>query len=273
MTHCPQRGERRKPRIGDPLLASECLEIISASSLRSRKASRGNVVKETPPLLKPNPLDSSNPLVCQHRQNRKGKVSVLKKAILKERDALNTQSVRPTSAIIQLMDNQPSKSLDNALGQLLVRLKEFHDRAYQRGLTKVGKGKRLVCGLHETRKYVDLNKAKLVIIARDLEDSIFNVVQSLLNSCKEREIPYVFALSRLTLGKAVFKKAPIASVAVLTYHDAQDLYKLVADEMAASKKAHEDAKTACPEGDALAEATVTSQVMEKMESLKLNSGP
>ncbi|KHJ48161.1 putative D-tyrosyl-tRNA(Tyr) deacylase [Trichuris suis] len=289
MADCPNRGKRRKPRMGDPLLASECLEIVfcvnkskvnlffdffqlPADSSRSRREPRFEVPKEAPRLVKANPLDSSKPLVHQHKKNHKAKVSGLKKAILKDREVLRTEPIPSRSKITDLMDNNPSEALDNALKELLKRLKELHDRAYRKGLTQLGKGKRLVCGLHETKKYVDLDKVKLVVIAQDLEDSLFDVVEALLTSCKQKAIPYVFALNRFTLGKTVFKGKAVSFVAVLTYHDAQELYQLVDAEMAASKKAHEEATAASKErGDNSTEPIATSEVTAKMESLTVKS--
>ncbi|CDW53243.1 Ribosomal L7Ae domain containing protein [Trichuris trichiura] len=272
MADRPSRSKRRRPRMGDPLVASECFEIVTANSLRSRKESRFEVPKEAPRLLKPNPLDSSEPLVCQHKPNRKTKVSGLKKAILKDREALQSESIQSKSKIADLIDNSPSEALDSALKKLLKRLKELHDRAYRKGQTQLGKGKRLVCGLHETKKYVDLNKVKLVVIAQDLEDSLFDIVEALLTSCKQKAIPYVFALSRVTLGRTVYKGRPVAFVAILTYHDAQELYQLVDAEIASSKKAHEEALITSKErGDNSTQPTVVSEVMKKMQSLTVKS--
>ena len=89
--------------------------------------------------------------------------------------------------------------------------KEVKDKALE--IVKVAKEKgKIRKGINEVTKSVERRKAKLVVIAEDVNPA--EIVMHLPKLCKERNIPYVFVETKEALGKAAGLKVATSSVAV-----------------------------------------------------------
>ena len=83
---------------------------------------------------------------------------------------------------------------------------------------EVAKGKFVRYGLNNVTTLVERKKAKLVIIAHDVDP--LELVLWLPTLCRKKDIPYVIVKSKSRLGKVVHKKT--ASVLAVTDVDAKD---------------------------------------------------
>lgn len=74
-------------------------------------------------------------------------------------------------------------------------------------------------GTNETTKAVERGKAKLVIIAEDVDPP--EVVMHIPSICEEKGIPYVYTKSKKELGRAAGISVQSASIAIAKEGDAK----------------------------------------------------
>lgn len=100
--------------------------------------------------------------------------------------------------------------------------KELMEKAYEAVeiAKKTGKLKK---GVNEVTKVVERGQAKLVIIAKDVNPP--EIVMHLPALCDEKEIPFIYVLSREELGSAAGLTVSTASVAIINEGDAANLVK------------------------------------------------
>ncbi len=79
-------------------------------------------------------------------------------------------------------------------------------------------------GTNEVTKAVDRGKAKLVVIAMDVEPE--EIVMHLPPLCEEKGVPYTYVPSKLELGKASGIEVSAATIAII---DAGEYSKLLED--------------------------------------------
>lgn len=101
---------------------------------------------------------------------------------------------------------------------------KFQDRAYLKNNTKARAHKRFVVGLKQTKRA--MNKAKIVIIAPDLEpcpgdEGLDSAVEEIKSLAEELSVPVLFSTSRRKLGYLMHKKVPVSSIAILDYSGAE----------------------------------------------------
>lgn len=89
-------------------------------------------------------------------------------------------------------------------------------------------------GTNEATKAVERGRAKLVIIAEDVDPP--EVVAHLPLLCEERRIPYVFVPSKRKLGNSTGIDVPAASACVIEAGDALALIKEISNRVEALKK-------------------------------------
>ena len=95
--------------------------------------------------------------------------------------------------------------------------------------------RRLLFGLRETAKAVNLGKVKTLIVAPNIEQTSAagqgrgpdDSLQRILDAAAEKDVPVVFALTRNKMGKIVKARSRISSVAVLDCSGAEQLHKQV----------------------------------------------
>ncbi len=81
-------------------------------------------------------------------------------------------------------------------------------------------------GTNETTKAVERGRAKLVVIAEDVDPE--EIVAHLPPLCEEKEIPYIYVPSKKELGAAAGIEVPSASVAILEPGKGRELVEEIA---------------------------------------------
>jgi len=106
--------------------------------------------------------------------------------------------------------------------------KEVADAAYEalQIATQTGNVRK---GTNETTKAVERGKAKLVVIAEDVDPP--EVVAHLPLLCEERKIPYVFVPSKEKLGSSAGIDVPAASACIVEVGDALGLVKEISSRL------------------------------------------
>nr|XP_026689530.1 selenocysteine insertion sequence-binding protein 2-like isoform X2 [Ciona intestinalis] len=122
------------------------------------------------------------------------------------------------------------KRVDEMSNQMLQRLVYFQDRLYKTDPAKAKRKRRVVLGFREVTKHLKMKKLRCVIISPNLEKieskgGLDDVLHEILDLCKEQNIPYVFALGKKALGRAVSKTVPVSIVGVFDYSGAEAQFK------------------------------------------------
>ncbi|TMS03943.1 Selenocysteine insertion sequence-binding protein 2 [Larimichthys crocea] len=99
-----------------------------------------------------------------------------------------------------------SKDVDECVTSLLKELVRFQDRLYQKDPMKARMKRRIVMGLREVLKHLKLRKVKCVVISPNCEriqskGGLDEALYTIIDTCREQGVPFVFALSRKALGR------------------------------------------------------------------------
>eukprot|EP00064_Thunnus_orientalis_P018226 superscaffoldBa00004124_g18320 len=137
-----------------------------------------------------------------------------------------------------------SKDVDECVTSLLKELVRFQDRLYQKDPMKARMKRRLVMGLREVLKHLKLRKVKCVIISPNCEriqskGGLDEALHTIIDTCREQGVPFVFALSRKALGRCVNKAVPVSLVGIFNYDGAQDYYHKMIELSSEARKAYE----------------------------------
>ncbi|CAL1615826.1 unnamed protein product [Knipowitschia caucasica] len=138
-----------------------------------------------------------------------------------------------------------SKDVDEGVTTLLKELVRFQDRLYQKDPMKARMKRRIVMGLREVLKHLKLRKVKCVIISPNCERSkakggLDEALHTIIDICREQEVPFIFALSRKALGRCVNKAVPVSLVGIFNYDGAQDIYHKMIELSSEARKAYEE---------------------------------
>lgn len=138
-----------------------------------------------------------------------------------------------------------SKDVDECVTTLLKELVRFQDRLYQKDPMKARMKRRLVMGLREVLKHLKLRKVKCVIISPNCEriqskGGLDEALHTIIDTCREQGVPFVFALSRKALGRCVNKAVPVSLVGIFNYDGAQDYYHKMIELSSEARKAYEE---------------------------------
>ncbi|XP_057207195.1 selenocysteine insertion sequence-binding protein 2-like isoform X2 [Triplophysa rosa] len=136
------------------------------------------------------------------------------------------------------------KDVDECVTTLLKELVRFQDRLYQKDPMKARMKRRVVMGLREVLKHLKLRKVKCVIISPNCEriqskGGLDEALHTIIDTCREQSIPFVFALSRKALGRCVNKAVPVSLVGIFNYDGAQDHYHKMVELSAEARTAYE----------------------------------
>jgi large subunit ribosomal protein L7Ae len=112
--------------------------------------------------------------------------------------------------------------------------KELVDKAYQVLQVARDSGK-VKKGTNESTKAIERGVAKLVVIAEDVDPP--QVVAHLPILCEERKIPYLYAPSKLELGRAAGIDVGSAAITVLDAGEAGKALKELTDAADQLRKA------------------------------------
>ncbi|XP_077376803.1 selenocysteine insertion sequence-binding protein 2-like [Festucalex cinctus] len=138
-----------------------------------------------------------------------------------------------------------SKDVDECVTSLLKELVRFQDRLYQKDPMKARMKRRVVMGLREVLKHLKLHKVKCVIISPNCErvqakGGLDEALHKIIDTCREQEVPFVFALSRKALGRCVNKMVPVSLVGIFNYDGAQDYYHQMIELSSEARRAYEE---------------------------------
>ena len=111
--------------------------------------------------------------------------------------------------------------------------KELADAAYE-ALQIANQTGSVRKGTNETTKAVERGKAKLVVIAEDVDPP--EVIAHLPLLCEERKIPYIFVPDKRKLGTSAGIDVPAASVSITEVGDAVSLVKEISNRIEELKK-------------------------------------
>ncbi|XP_059403616.1 selenocysteine insertion sequence-binding protein 2-like isoform X3 [Carassius carassius] len=136
------------------------------------------------------------------------------------------------------------KDVDECVSSLLKELVRFQDRLFQKDPMKARMKRRLVMGLREVLKHLKLRKVKCVIISPNCEriqskGGLDEALHTIIDTCRDQGIPFVFALSRKALGRCVNKAVPVSLVGIFNFDGAQDHYHKMIELSADARKAYE----------------------------------
>ncbi|XP_071259819.1 selenocysteine insertion sequence-binding protein 2 isoform X2 [Salvelinus alpinus] len=137
-----------------------------------------------------------------------------------------------------------SKDVDECVTNLLKELVRFQDRLYQKDPMKARMKRRLVMGLREVLKHLKLRKVKCVVISPNCEriqskGGLDEALHTIIDTCREQGVPFVFALSRKALGRCVNKAVPVSLVGIFNYDGAQDHYHKMIELSSEARRAYE----------------------------------
>lgn len=100
-------------------------------------------------------------------------------------------------------------------------------------------------GVNETTKAVEREKAKLVVIAKDVSPEV--ITMHLPPLCDEKKIPYVYVPSKEELGSASGISVSVSALAIIDEGDAKSLIeKLKKTHVIEEKEAKEESKEEKP---------------------------
>jgi selenocysteine insertion sequence-binding protein 2 len=88
--------------------------------------------------------------------------------------------------------------------------------------------RRYVMGIREVTKHLKLKKVKCIILAPNCEKiqskgGLDEAINRIIEYSIEQDVPFVFALGRKGLGKAVNKLVPISVIGIFDYGGAEVL--------------------------------------------------
>ncbi|KAM9360913.1 uncharacterized protein ABDE67_001543 [Symphorus nematophorus] len=172
-----------------------------------------------------------------------------------------------------------SKDVDECVTALLKELVRFQDRLYQKDPMKARMKKRIVMGLREVLKHLKLRKVKCVVISPNCEriqskGGLDEALYTIIDTCREQGVPFVFALSRKALGRCVNKAVPVSLVGIFNYDGAQDVYHKMIELSSEARRAYEVMVSSLEQtGEAEVEQAVNTEAELQISSLANEAEP
>ncbi|XP_069379529.1 selenocysteine insertion sequence-binding protein 2 isoform X2 [Paralichthys olivaceus] len=172
-----------------------------------------------------------------------------------------------------------SKDVDECVTTLLKELVRFQDRLYQKDPMKARMKRRIVMGLREVLKHLKLRKVKCVIISPNCEriqskGGLDEALHTIIDTCREQGVPFVFALSRKALGRCVNKAVPVSLVGIFNYDGAQDHYHKMIELSSEARTAYEVMVSSLEQSDqAEAEQAANSEEELQISSMAEEAEP
>lgn len=123
-----------------------------------------------------------------------------------------------------------NSEIDEVCYLLLHEIVRFQDRMYHKNPAKAKAKRRYVMGIREVTKHLKLKKLKCVILAPNCEKiqskgGLDDAINTIIQSSMEQNVPFLFALGRKQLGKAVNKLVPISVVGIFDYAGAEEYFR------------------------------------------------
>lgn len=123
--------------------------------------------------------------------------------------------------------------MNRRVSLFLSKLISWQERTKKMDPMNAKRKKRLVCGMREAAKAVKLGKVKVLIVAPNVQPLAKKVpdggaevpsypVDSILQDCKEHDVPTIFALTRRKMGSLLGQRKNVSLFAVLSVDGAED---------------------------------------------------
>ncbi|KAK9858850.1 hypothetical protein WJX84_009351 [Apatococcus fuscideae] len=131
--------------------------------------------------------------------------------------------------------------LNQVVVELLQSLLYWQERARALNPAKAKQKKRLVSGLREVAKAVKSRRARVIIVAPNIEHiqtegGLDDLLTSILSQAGELGVPVVFALSRKKLGQVFGCRKKMSAIAVLDFSSAEGMYNRMTSLAAAGRE-------------------------------------
>ncbi|XP_031347206.1 uncharacterized protein LOC116173695 [Photinus pyralis] len=178
-----------------------------------------------------NPLDAALPV---RKSGKFRDIPKSKKHSKLKRDILMEKLETEPNCTIYLKDlcNADVVTDDESVCSFIARVVELQEKLYKRDPIKGKSKRRFVVGLHEAKKYLTLNRVKVVIIAADIRvtkenGAVQEAVEEIINLCKQNYLSCFFALKKRKLGTLTLKSIPISCITVMNYEGAEEHFRKV----------------------------------------------
>ena len=152
--------------------------------------------------------------------------------------------------------------VQEACGALLSELQRLQERAHLKDAVKAAMKKRYVCGLREVHRALQRDKAKVLVVAHNIErieaeHGLDDLMAQIMQLCdqrlewvyddtvkaskqmlvpREQPVPIVFAFTRRLLSRALKRSAKTSCVAVLSHDGAGELFHTLMKEAQVAKQ-------------------------------------
>ena len=128
---------------------------------------------------------------------------------------------------------------------LLNEIVRFQDRMYHKNPAKARAKRRFVIGIREVTKHLQMNKLKCVILAPNCEKiqskgGLDEAINLIIQTSMEKNVPFLFALGRKMLGKAINKLVPVSVVGIFEYAGAEEHFFRLVDLANNAKLAYQE---------------------------------
>ncbi|CAF0941998.1 unnamed protein product [Brachionus calyciflorus] len=138
-----------------------------------------------------------------------------------------------------------NKDIDVTCTFLLHEISRFQDRLYHKNPIKAKMKRRYVMGIREVTKHLKLQKLKCVILAPNCEKieskgGLDDAINLIIQTAMEQNIPFLFALGRKSLGKAVNKLVPISVIGIFDYSGAEEHFNRLVELANNAKLAYQE---------------------------------
>ena len=177
------------------------------------------------------------------------------------------------AADIRYAEQVITNELNGSVSALLKKLKGFQDRLYHTDKIKAKMRRRLLYGLREVAKSVNVKSSKAIIIAPNIEQiesegGLDDRIAQIITEAKENDIPIVFALTKRRIGSALGLQGFISMVSILDYNGADDEFKITLKHAAEGRALYSKTQTQKTTNDAgafasKAERSITQQSENK----------
>jgi len=168
------------------------------------------------------------------RQKKRDSEKMVKTMVRIEAQRLDTLVDRPPKQHqpMEMPGVHFPRENEKMVSDLISDLLHFQIRAYKKDPYKAKKSRRLVLGLREVAKAVRLKKAKMVVLARNLEvfeeeDGLSNQVHVLVQEAQQNGILLLIALTRASLGRILGGGKQMGAVAIVDFSGAEEKYRAV----------------------------------------------
>ena len=123
------------------------------------------------------------------------------------RQRLKFPKVPNRTPVREYVKQRLSPELDVVVKSMLSTLMEYQKKAHANG-TLTSYNRRLVFGIREVDRAIRTKKARVVILATDIEEiktegGLDSRIQAILDIAHENEIPIIFSMNRRKLGKSM----------------------------------------------------------------------